>query len=263
MANQKITQLPIAVSASSSDLVYIVDNYIPGDPAFVGDSRKIYFSSISQSITSVGITNNVNNAVVTSTGTSPGLTGESNLTFDGTNLNLTGNTTVTGKGTFGSLQITTGATITATTTSTLINVRKTNTQNILSGNTPTTLNGFTSFLNQQNWGEFSTTGLFTATKSAVYRFAANIGFTNATGLTGSEYALIMDKNGAEIVRGINYTYSSAATFKPLRIYGIVDVRPGDILSFRASQNGTSTTSFLLNSGYIQFTIEELPNILTK
>jgi hypothetical protein len=262
MANQTITQLPLTSLASTGDVFYIVNDYESGSPTLTGSSAQIYFSAINQSISGVSLTNNVNNAVVTATGTSPGLNGESNLTFNGSNLSVTGSTTSTGKATFGNLLIGTGSTITATTQGTTIVARKPS-QNFTTG-TVTTVSGFTTFLIRNNWSEFDrTTGVFTATKSAVYRMTANMNFGTAASTVNGEFALMVYKNSTEIARGVTYAYTTASTYKGVRVHVIINVEPGDTLTFRAFQNGVASVGILANAAYQQFTIEELRNIQTK
>jgi hypothetical protein len=50
MPDKKLTELPIATAATSSDVLYIVNDYTEGDPVLTGDSKQIYFSSITESI---------------------------------------------------------------------------------------------------------------------------------------------------------------------------------------------------------------------
>jgi hypothetical protein len=50
MPDKKLTELPIATAATSSDVLYIVNDYTEGDPILTGDSKQIYFSSITESI---------------------------------------------------------------------------------------------------------------------------------------------------------------------------------------------------------------------
>jgi hypothetical protein len=268
MANQQITQLPIASSASTGDVIYIVNDYTPESTSLTGDSKQIYFSAISQAISATipELSNNVDNAVVTATGTSPALTGESNLTFDGTNLNLTGTTTVTGKGTFGSLQIGAGSTITATTTATVVSVRKIGNAPLISSGATVTLTGLTSnYLIQRNWGEWSSSGL-TATKPAIYRVSVYLAFgqqaSTVTGNTGGQYWVSINKNGTDIIKSIFTNYNTTNIYRYVKLYGIVSVLPGDTIRFRAYQDGTSIPiSNLTNGAYQQFSVEELPNIL--
>ena len=264
MANQTITQLPIASSASTNDVFYIVNNYESGSPTLTGDSAQVYFSAISQSLSAVTLNNNINNAVVTATGTSPALNGESNLTFDGTNLNVTGSTTSTGKATFGTLQVGTGSTITATTTGTLITTRKGGTaQSILSGVT-TTLTTFSNHVFRINWGQWDqSSGIFTANRNGVYRVTGNIIFASSTGSTGSLYTLSIDKNGVDIAKGINYAYTTETASRPLKTHTIVRLVSGDTLSFKVFQNAVSTLGFITNVAYMQFTIEEIGGITTN
>ena len=50
MPDKKLTELPIATAATSSDVLYIVNDYTEGDPVLTGDSKQIYFSAITESI---------------------------------------------------------------------------------------------------------------------------------------------------------------------------------------------------------------------
>ena len=42
MANVRITDLSVALSAAPSDVLYIVTNYEQGSPTLTGDSQQIY-----------------------------------------------------------------------------------------------------------------------------------------------------------------------------------------------------------------------------
>jgi hypothetical protein len=68
MSNQKLTELPISTSALDGDVFYIVTDYVEGDPLLTGDSKQIYFSSITDSITSITgnliVTGNINEVKV-------------------------------------------------------------------------------------------------------------------------------------------------------------------------------------------------------
>lgn len=51
MANKKITDLNLSLSANSTDRLYIVTDFESGSPTLTGDSKQIMFSALTQSIT--------------------------------------------------------------------------------------------------------------------------------------------------------------------------------------------------------------------
>jgi hypothetical protein len=51
MANQTLTQLPVATAATNGDVLYLVDDYVEGNPSLTGISKQIYFSAFTNSIT--------------------------------------------------------------------------------------------------------------------------------------------------------------------------------------------------------------------
>jgi len=50
MSSFKLTELPIATAATNGDVLYLVNNYVPGDPVLTGDSKQISVSAFSESI---------------------------------------------------------------------------------------------------------------------------------------------------------------------------------------------------------------------
>ena len=50
MSSFKLTELPIVTAATNGDVLYLVNNYVPGDPVLTGDSKQISVSAFSESI---------------------------------------------------------------------------------------------------------------------------------------------------------------------------------------------------------------------
>lgn len=84
------------VSTDISDWAEAVQDVVGASGFLVGQSGiSLSYNDVSNTLTITGsggatITNAADNRVLTSDGTSTGINGESNLTFDGTNLNVTG-----------------------------------------------------------------------------------------------------------------------------------------------------------------------------
>jgi hypothetical protein len=191
MPSKRLTDLNLITSASNGDLLYIVNNYQPGSPTLTGDSRQIFYSAFTQSLNTVSLTNNSDNSVVTSTGTS-NIVGQSNLKISGTSLNLTGATNVTGKGTFDSLKLTgTTPTLTATSVPTLVVATKNTTQTVVN-NSLTTITGWTNQISVNGSGWDPTTGVFTAGRFGLYKFTVMITFdTHVSQAINTEYQVII------------------------------------------------------------------------
>ena len=53
MSSLKLTELPISTASTNGDVLYIVNNYVDGDPVLTGDSKQISVSAFSESVTIV------------------------------------------------------------------------------------------------------------------------------------------------------------------------------------------------------------------
>ena len=125
--------------------------------------------------------------------------------------------------------------------------------NIITGFSSPTINT----LGLSSWN--STTGLFTAGKSATYRVWGSFIVTAAVDLSGDYYSLSVQRNGVSIADQIQTVYSNSPAFKPnLLLPTLVQCSVGDVIRFRWYQtmnaNRTNTASPAQN--YI--VIEEIP-----
>jgi hypothetical protein len=262
MANQTLTQLPIATSASTGDVFYIVTNYQSGSPTLTGESKQIYFSAISSSFTGITISNNVNNGVITATGTTPKLRSESNLTFDGSNLNVTGNTITSGVGNFGSFQVgsqATGGTATGLIVPVYIFATKTSAQSFGPSSTNSVTSWTTQYSNVSSSVWNSTTGIFTPPRTATYRITFSMAFNSFSANTGGEFSLTYGSNSGspvEIISTTN-TYSRQLTF-----FGIAPLTSGSATSFAVGNITSATLSSRTAAGFNMLLIEEIPTIIT-
>jgi len=266
MANQTLTQLTQSTSASTGDVFYIVTNYESGNPTLTGDSKQIYLSAITNSVSGVTLSNNIDNAILTARGSKPELNGEVKLTFDGSNLNLTGNTTSTGLGNFGSLQVgseLTGGTVTGITIPLYYYATKTSAQ--VFGASTTLINGW-STLYTNNVNAFNTTtGVFTTPRTSTYRFTVTLTLTGTTA-SSSNAELTLSVSAAGVTRNTGNwrpqtTVDTGRKQLSLVAYVFLNINESafiNLLNSTGVSQGNVTTP-----RYTSLIIEEIPQILTN
>lgn len=265
MANQTLTQLSQATSASNGDVLYLVTDYETGSPTLTGTSKQIYFSSFTNSLSAVTLNNNINNSILTTTGTLPQLNAETNLTFDGSNLNVTGNTNGSGFGWVNTLQVgsaVTGGTSTGLTTPVYIVARKTDGSSFASGTN--TINGWTNEINVGGATWSPSTGQFLSPRNSVYRVTVMLTFTGASASTvSSEISL-----GINVTSTINSGFIMPQTTSPcgkqIIATATVSIPSGGTLICNLIYSSSGSIPIVSSSanGYNRLIIEELGPIIT-
>jgi hypothetical protein len=129
--------------------------------------------------------------------------------------------------------------------------------NIINFDTPTV-----NTLAASSWN--STTGVFTAGKTATYRVGGSFIVTSASDGASNLYSLVILKNSTLEAEQINTIYTDVAVFKPIVLIPIlISVVAGDTLRFQWYQsiNASRTNTDTARQNYI--TIEELPTRIQK
>jgi hypothetical protein len=267
MANQTLTQLTQATSASTGDVFYIVTNYESGSPTLTGDSKQIYYSAITKSLSAVTLTNNIDNAILTARGSKPEINGEVKLTFDGSNLNLTGNTTSTGLGNFGSLQVgsaVTGGTATGITNPVYVVATKTSAQTFTSTGTAPVVGWTNEYSNVSSTIWNASNGQFIVPRPTNFRFTLTMAFTAATPST------INGEFGVSVASTTGGTFNSQNIWvqtttngyrTQVTVVAYTNVIGSTLVFGVYNQTGVSQTS-VTTAGYNRLIIEEIPLIVT-
>jgi hypothetical protein len=110
----------------------------------------------------------------------------------------------------------------------------------------------------------STTGVFTAGKTATYRVGGSFIVTSASDGASNLYSLVVLKNSNLEAEQLNTIYTDTAVFKPIILIPIlISVVAGDTLRFQWYQsiNASRTNTDTARQNYI--TIEELPTRIQK
>jgi hypothetical protein len=129
--------------------------------------------------------------------------------------------------------------------------------NIINFDTPTV-----NTLAASSWN--STTGVFTAGKTAIYRVGGSFVIASASDGASNLYSLVILKNSTLEAEQINTIYTDVAVFKPIVLIPIlISVVAGDTLRFQWYQsiNASRTSTDTARQNYI--TIEELPTRIQK
>jgi hypothetical protein len=129
--------------------------------------------------------------------------------------------------------------------------------NIINFDTPTV-----NTLVASSWN--STTGVFTAGRTATYRVGGSFIVTSASDGASNLYSLVVLKNSNLEAEQVNTVYTDTAVFKPIILIPIlISVVAGDTLRFQWYQsiNASRTNTDTARQNYI--TIEELPTRIQR
>lgn len=132
-----------------------------------------------------------------------------------------------------------------------------NGQSINSG-AQTTVTTWTKVSDRVNANFVASTGVFTAPATGYYQVSAQLVFSSAVGVVGTEYSAVIVANGVSVATGSFFQESVSTDFVAVPVSAIVSLTSGQTIVLQAFQNSGAARTLSATASFNYLSINRLP-----